>query len=209
MKKLPNILTVFRIILVIPFLVLMLWFNQINDFNVYPILSRSLLASSLGIFILAMLTDFLDGHIARKYNAVSEFGKLWDPLADKIITNAALILLSTANIVPVWITVILILRDMIVDGFRVVLAKNNVSVAANKWGKIKTVIVSIGIIFVMSAFTAINSNSWKITNTEIINIDYKLLFINIFNTPLVIGVILSIVSGVIYAKTGWKYLYKN
>ncbi|MDJ1646740.1 CDP-diacylglycerol--glycerol-3-phosphate 3-phosphatidyltransferase [Mycoplasma phocimorsus] len=209
MKKLPNILTVFRIILVIPFLALMLWFNQINDFKEYPILSRSLLAASLGIFILAMLTDFLDGYIARKYNAVSEFGKLWDPLADKIITNAALILLSTANIVPVWITVILILRDMIVDGFRVVLAKNNVSVAANKWGKIKTVVVSIGIIFVMSAFTAINSNSWKITDTEIINIDYKLLFINIFNTPLIIGVILSIISGAIYAKTGWKYLYKN
>ncbi|MDJ1645625.1 CDP-diacylglycerol--glycerol-3-phosphate 3-phosphatidyltransferase [Mycoplasma sp. M5725] len=209
MKKLPNILTVFRIILVIPFLALMLWFNQINDFKEYPILSRSLLAASLGIFILAMLTDFLDGYIARKYNAVSEFGKLWDPLADKIITNAALILLSTANIVPVWITVILILRDMIVDGFRVVLAKNNVSVAANKWGKIKTVVVSIGIIFVMSAFTAINSNSWKIIDTEIINIDYKFLFINIFNTPLIIGVILSIISGAIYAKTGWKYLYKN
>ncbi|MDJ1647656.1 CDP-diacylglycerol--glycerol-3-phosphate 3-phosphatidyltransferase [Mycoplasma phocimorsus] len=209
MKKLPNILTVFRIILVIPFLALMLWFNQINDFKEYPILSRSLLAASLGIFILAMLTDFLDGYIARKYNAVSEFGKLWDPLADKIITNAALILLSTANIVPVWITVILILRDMIVDGFRVVLAKNNVSVAANKWGKIKTVVVSIGIIFVMSAFTAINSNSWKIIDTEIINIDYKFLFINIFNTPLIIGVILSIISGAIYAKTGWKFLYKN
>ncbi|MDJ1646137.1 CDP-diacylglycerol--glycerol-3-phosphate 3-phosphatidyltransferase [Mycoplasma phocimorsus] len=209
MKKLPNILTVFRIILVIPFLALMLWFNQINDFKEYPILSRSLLAASLGIFIFAMLTDFLDGYIARKYNAVSEFGKLWDPLADKIITNAALILLSTANIVPVWITVILILRDMIVDGFRVVLAKNNVSVAANKWGKIKTVVVSIGIIFVMSAFTAINSNSWKIIDTEIINIDYKFLFINIFNTPLIIGVILSIISGAIYAKTGWKYLYKN
>ena len=209
MKKVPNVLTVFRILFVIPFIVLMLWFNMINDYNEYPILARSLLAASLGIFILAMLTDFLDGYIARKYNVVSEFGKLWDPLADKIITNTALIMLSTANIIPVWITVIFILRDMIVDGFRVVLAKNKASVAANKWGKIKTVVVSIGIIFVMSAFIAINSNSWKISDTEIINIEYKLLFINIFKTPLIIGTVFSIASGIIYAKAGWKFLYKN
>lgn len=125
--NLPNKLTVFRVIL-IPFFVLFL----LLDITAYD------RWFALAIFIIASLTDFLDGHIARKYNLVTNFGKFMDPLADKLLVCAALICLIELERIPSWIVIIIISREFIISGFRLVAADNQVVIAASYWGKFKT-----------------------------------------------------------------------
>ncbi|MDE6621126.1 MAG: CDP-diacylglycerol--glycerol-3-phosphate 3-phosphatidyltransferase [Lachnospiraceae bacterium] len=138
--NLPNKLTVFRVILIIPFVLLMLgshaqwgWFmamfGGIVDYADY---------TALGIFIAASLTDMLDGKIARKYNLVTNFGKFMDPLADKLLVCAAMICLIELDRIPAWIVIIVISREFIISGFRLVAADNRVVIAASYWGKFKT-----------------------------------------------------------------------
>lgn len=138
--NLPNKLTVFRVILIIPFVLVMLgsyarwgWFmavfGGIADYADYI---------ALGIFIIASLTDLLDGRIARKYNLVTNFGKFMDPLADKLLVCAAMICLVEMDRIPAWIVIIIISREFIISGFRLVAADNRVVIAANYWGKFKT-----------------------------------------------------------------------
>ncbi len=138
--NLPNKLTVFRVILIVPFVLVMLgsyarwgWFmavfGGIADYANYI---------ALGIFIIASLTDLLDGRIARKYNLVTNFGKFMDPLADKLLVCAAMICLVEMDRIPAWIVIIIISREFIISGFRLVAADNRVVIAANYWGKFKT-----------------------------------------------------------------------
>ena len=138
--NLPNKLTVFRVILIVPFVLVMLgsyarwgWFmavfGGIADYADYI---------ALGIFIIASLTDLLDGRIARKYNLVTNFGKFMDPLADKLLVCAAMICLVEMDRIPAWIVTIIISREFIISGFRLVAADNRVVIAANYWGKFKT-----------------------------------------------------------------------
>lgn len=138
--NLPNKLTVFRVILIIPFVLLMLgshaqwgWFmavfGGIVDYADYI---------ALVIFIIASLTDMLDGKIARKYNLVTNFGKFMDPLADKLLVCSAMICLIELDRIPAWIVIIIISREFIISGFRLVAADNRVVIAANYWGKFKT-----------------------------------------------------------------------
>lgn len=138
--NLPNKLTVFRVILIVPFVLLLLggslqweWFmavfGGILEYTDYI---------SLGIFIIASLTDLLDGKIARKYNLVTNFGKFMDPLADKLLVCAALICLIELQRIPAWIVIIIISREFIISGFRLVAADNRIVIAANYWGKFKT-----------------------------------------------------------------------
>ncbi len=126
--NLPNKLTVFRVILIVPFVVFML-----TDFaGEYSDLI------ALVIFIIASLTDMLDGKIARKYNLVTNFGKFMDPLADKLLVCAALICLIEMERIPAWIVIIIISREFIISGFRLIASDNNVVIAASYWGKFKT-----------------------------------------------------------------------
>ena len=138
--NLPNKLTVFRVILIVPFVLLMLgssaqwdWFmavfGGIVDYADYI---------ALGIFIIASLTDLLDGKIARRYNLVTNFGKFMDPLADKLLVCSALICLIELDRIPAWIVIIIISREFIISGFRLVAADNRGVIAANYWGKFKT-----------------------------------------------------------------------
>lgn len=138
--NLPNKLTVFRVILIVPFVLLMLgsharwgWFmavaGGIADYADYI---------ALGIFIVASLTDMLDGKIARKYNLVTNFGKFMDPLADKLLVCSAMICLIELGRIPAWIVIIIISREFIISGFRLVAADNRVVIAASYWGKFKT-----------------------------------------------------------------------
>lgn len=129
--NLPNKLTVLRVIL-IPFFVLslMVFGGRIQ-------LLRYLAAS---IFIVASLTDMLDGKIARKYNLVTNFGKFMDPLADKLLVCSAFICFVQFGTVPAWVVVLIIGREFIISGFRLIAADNNIVIAANYWGKIKTVV---------------------------------------------------------------------
>ena len=138
--NLPNKLTVFRVILIVPFVLLMLggyaqwdWFMAI-----FGKIAEYTDNIALVIFIIASLTDLLDGKIARKYNLVTNFGKFMDPLADKLLVCAALICLIELQRIPAWIVIIIISREFIISGFRLVAADNCVVIAASYWGKFKT-----------------------------------------------------------------------
>lgn len=126
--NLPNKLTMFRVIL-IPFFV----FFMLTD---YAGAASNWIA--LGIFIVASLTDLLDGKIARKYNLVTNFGKFMDPLADKLLVCSALICLVELCQIPSWIVIIIIAREFVISGFRLIASDNGVVIAASYWGKFKT-----------------------------------------------------------------------
>lgn len=144
----PNKLTLFRMIMVIPFIALLSisFASKVSpNFNDFSNKSTwSFFAAGI-IFIVAMITDYIDGYLARKNKQVTTFGKLFDPLADKIITTTAMIFLSLMGIIPFYLTIIFVLRDVIVDGLRNLAASKKIDVAASIWGKAKTMIQSIGI----------------------------------------------------------------
>ena len=125
--NLPNKLTTFRVIL-IPFFV----FFLLTDF----VAGSKWIATVL--FCAASITDFLDGKIARKYNLVTNFGKFMDPLADKLLVCSALICLIALDKIPAWIVIVIISREFIISGFRLIAADNGVVIAASYWGKFKT-----------------------------------------------------------------------
>ena len=135
--NLPNKLTVLRVIL-IPFFVVCL----LNGF-VWP---------ATILFILASLTDMLDGKIARKYHLVTNFGKFMDPLADKLLVAAALICFVELGRMPAWIVLIIISREFFISGFRLVAAEGGVVIAAGYWGKLKTAVTMVTIIFMLPDF---------------------------------------------------------
>ena len=125
--NLPNKLTMFRVVL-IPFFVVFLLVD-ITSVDKWI---------ALGIFIVASLTDLLDGKIARKYNLVTNFGKFMDPLADKLLVCAALICLVELERIPAWIVIVIMSREFIISGFRLIASDNGVVIAASYWGKFKT-----------------------------------------------------------------------
>ncbi len=126
--NLPNKLTMLRVIL-IPFFVVFMLADICGDADKWI---------ALGIFIAASLTDLLDGKIARKYNLVTNFGKLMDPLADKLLVSAALICLTAMDRLAAWVVIIIISREFIISGLRQIAADNGVVIAASYWGKYKT-----------------------------------------------------------------------
>ncbi len=138
--NLPNRLTIFRMILVPVFVVFML----VNFGSViWPYIL------SLVIFIVASLTDMLDGRISRKRNLVSNFGKFMDPLADKLLVCSALICLMTLDLAPAWIVIIIIAREFVISGFRLIAAEQQIVIAAGIWGKLKTVFQMAAIILLL------------------------------------------------------------
>ena len=137
--NLPNKLTTFRVIL-IPFFVFFLISPFFDGYGNYI---------ALAIFIIASLTDMADGKIARKYNLVTNFGKFMDPLADKLLVCSALICLIALDKIPAWIVIVIISREFIISGFRLIAAENGIVIAANYWGKFKTVSQMIMIILLL------------------------------------------------------------
>lgn len=134
--NLPNKLTLFRVIL-IPFFVFFLLAPYFEGYGNYI---------AVAIFIVASITDFLDGKIARKYHLVTNFGKFMDPLADKLLVSSALICLVALNKIPAWIVIVIIAREFIISGFRLVAADNGVVIAASYWGKFKTAFQMVTVI---------------------------------------------------------------
>ena len=140
--NLPNKLTIFRVIL-IPFSVVFLLLNPSNQTYRY-------IADA--IFIIASLTDLADGKIARKYNLVTNFGKFMDPLADKLLVCSAMICLVATGQLAAWMVIIIISREFIISGFRLVAADNGVVIAASYWGKFKTTFQMLMIIVLILNF---------------------------------------------------------
>ncbi len=130
--NLPNKLTILRTVLIPFFLVALLCDENYGGFIPYG----NWIA--LVIFGIASLTDMLDGKIARKYNLVTNFGKFMDPLADKLLVSSAMIAFIELDRIPCWIVIIIIAREFIISGFRLVAADNGIVIAAGIWGKIKT-----------------------------------------------------------------------
>ncbi len=143
--NLPNKLTMFRVIL-IPFFVLFMLVD----------ITTADKWIALAIFIVASLTDLLDGKIARKYNLVTNFGKFMDPLADKLLVCSALICLVEMAKLPAWMVIIIIAREFIISGFRLIASDNGVVIAASYWGKFKTTFQMVMICLLIADIEAIS-----------------------------------------------------
>mgnify|MGYP004457382079 FL=1 len=137
--NLPNTLTTIRMILIVPFVMIM---QIAPDGN-----GRF---AALAIFIIASMTDFLDGYIARKNHLVTNFGKFMDPLADKLLVSAAMICLVSMDRLPAWMVIVIISREFAISGFRLIAADNGIVIAASWWGKFKTVSQMIMIILLIA-----------------------------------------------------------
>lgn len=139
--NLPNKLTILRVIMIPFFLVALL---------VEDIPAGKWIAVSL--FVVASLTDMLDGKIARKYNLITNFGKFMDPLADKLLVCSAMVALISLERIPCWVVIVIIAREFIISGFRLVASDNGIVIAASWWGKIKTVVQMLMTIVLLCNF---------------------------------------------------------
>lgn len=173
--NLANKLTLFRVILIPVFLIVLLS-PIISD----PQMRRYI---SVFIFIIASITDTLDGYIARSRNMVTNFGKFMDPLADKLLVSAALVAMVELGDLPAWIVVVIISREFMITGFRLLAVEQNIVIAAGFWGKLKTISQMVMIIVVLL----------KIDNIIFIYLGYILI---------ILSVLFTIISAV-------DYLYKN
>lgn len=168
--NLPNKLTMFRVVLIPVFIVILM-----SGLIAEPA-SRYI---AVVIFCVASFTDYLDGHIARKYNLVTNFGKFMDPLADKLLVSAAMICMIELGMLPAWVVIIIISREFIITGFRLIAAEGGLVIAASWWGKIKTV-------------------------TQMAMIILMLLGVN-----KVIGTILVVLATIFTVVSGVDYIVKN
>ena len=135
----PNKLTLLRVIMIPFFVVFMLadwgtWSDWV----------------ALAIFVVASATDWLDGYLARKYHLVTNFGKFMDPLADKLLVCSAMICLIDLGRIPSWVVIIIIGREFVISGFRLIASDNGIVIAANYWGKFKTVCQMVMIIVLIA-----------------------------------------------------------
>ncbi len=127
---------------------------------------------ALGIFIIASITDYVDGFIARKYNQVSDFGKFLDPLADKLLTIAAMVMFCEWGIVPAWALMIVLTREFAVTGLRLVAVGKGVVIAAGWSGKVKTASTMVGLCILM-AFPSVSWLSWTVTTVIVVTTVYS------------------------------------
>ena len=171
MMNLPNALTVFRV-LAVPFIIALLYF---------PGPTTCALATLL--FLVAILTDLADGFLARKFNQVTNFGKFLDPLADKILIASVLVMLVELNWVSAWVAIIIIVRELLVTGLRAIAADNGHVIAADKYGKMKTIMQSVALVPLIYHF--------PFFGIDVAWIGSALLFV---------AVLLTVYSG-------WNYLY--
>ena len=157
----PNTLTIIRMILIIPFVILLL-----NGADIPAVI----------IFIVASLTDMLVGQIARKYNLVTNFGKFMDPLADKLLVCSALICLVEMERLSAWIVIIIIAREFIISGFRLVASDNGIVIAASYWGKFKTVFQMVMVVVLM---LNIQNNIFQMIGTVLVWISLILTIVSL------------------------------
>ncbi|HLQ84269.1 MAG TPA: CDP-diacylglycerol--glycerol-3-phosphate 3-phosphatidyltransferase [Pseudogracilibacillus sp.] len=187
--NLPNKITISRIFLIPLFLIVLSidfnWGEIAIGNNVLPITQ---LVGSI-IFIIASITDWLDGYIARKYNLITNMGKFLDPLADKLLVSAAFIMLIELQIAPAWIIIVIISREFAITGFRLVASGEGVVLAASSMGKLKTVSQILAVILLM-----LNNFPFSYTN---IPVDIIMLYV---------ALIFTVWSGIDYFIKNWNVM---
>ncbi len=187
--NLPNKLTIIRIILVPIFII----FMSLNTEWTWP------LYVALGIFVVAAITDFLDGMISRKNNLVTKFGKIMDPLADKLLISAGFVMLTGVGVVPAWITAIIIFRDFFVNSLRMFGADKGSDLAAALSGKIKTTFQLVGVVLAILDRAIVTKYGFGSFISNSLNMSMFGLLINVFMTVCIsVAVIATIVSMVQY-----------
>jgi len=169
--NLPNKITIFRVILIPVFLILLM---------VPGIPLGKWIA--IFVFIIASLSDMVDGKIARKYHLVTDFGKFMDPLADKLLVCSALIALIDLDMIPAWAVIIIIAREFTISGFRLVASDNGRVIAASMWGKVKTTVQMITIIYLLVMVAAdLKIKALTIVGNVLIFIEVALTFISLID----------------------------
>lgn len=190
-----NKITISRIIMSVIILILLLVpFEQFNiKFPVWAVGKRVLLDSKYVIagvlFIIASLTDFLDGYIARKYNMVTDFGKMIDAISDKLLTNTVLVVLACNQLISPVIAVVIIARDIVVDSIKMLIGNKGKAVAAIPIAKVKTATLMVGL-----------------TLTFFSNLPFELIPIRVSDYLLIIAAVLSVVSGAKYYVMAKEYI---
>ena len=155
------------------------------------------------IFAVASLTDLLDGKIARKYNLVTTFGKFMDPLADKLLVCSALIALIPLEAIPAWATIIIIAREFIISGFRLVAAEKGVVIAASYWGKVKT---TVQMVMVCVMLVIVNPHGFCVDDIVVFESD---LLAKVYMGLDILAFILMIASVLLTVISLVDYLVKN
>ena len=198
--NLPNKLTISRIFMAILIIIILLGGDYIGDifgFEIPKLFINETIVVDLKyiisgfLFLAASLTDFLDGYIARKYNLVTDFGKLVDAIADKVLVNSVLIILAAQGFIHPIIPVVVILRDSVVNSIKMLAASKGKVVAAIKAGKIKTACLMVGIVL-----------------TLFYNLPFELWNISVGKVLLLIATVLSVTSGIQYYTLN-KHLIKS
>ena len=196
--NLPNKLTITRVILSVFIIVLLLFPFQTAGINLPQLFINEKIVVNIKyiiagvLFVIASLTDFLDGYIARKYNMVTDFGKLMDAIADKMLVNSVLIILSSSGFISPIIPIIVILRDTIVNSIKMIAASKGKVVAAIKSGKLKTVCLMVGV-----------------SLTLFYNLPFELINLRISDFFLFIATVLSIISCIQYYTQNKHLIFDN
>jgi CDP-diacylglycerol--glycerol-3-phosphate 3-phosphatidyltransferase len=196
--NLPNKITLGRIILSILILIIMVFpfYNVGYEFPKYLVMGKVLVDSKYMIcgvlFIIASVTDFIDGRIARSRNMVTDFGKVMDAIADKILVNGVLIIMAVDGVIPVIIPVIIITRDTAVDCVKMIAGSKGNVVAASIWGKIKTMCMMCGISLLFFA-----------------NLPFELINVSLGYYLVIIATLFSIYSGVQYFSANKEFIFSD
>lgn len=196
--NLPNKLTLSRIGLTVIIIIILLFpFESAGIYLPKLFINESLVIEIKylivgALFIIASITDFLDGRIARKYNMITDFGKMIDSIADKVLVNSVLILLAASGFISPVIPVVIIFRDTVVDSIKMIAGNKGNVVAAIKTGKYKTACLMIGI-----------------TLTLFYNLPFELWNIRVSDVLLILACVLAIISGIEYYNMNKKYIFEN
>lgn len=195
--NLPNKITLVRLILVPTFIIVYLFPYQMCGITIptYDILSTELSLLDIVlflIFMIASITDFLDGYLARKYELVTTFGKFIDPIADKLIVNTTLLLLASSNMISIIVPIIMISRDIIVDAIRLVASQKQVVLAASLLGKAKTMTQMIAICLLLLR-----------------NVGFEALGIPMAQIMITIATVISLISGIEYFMKNKQYILES
>lgn len=194
----PNKLTMFRIFLTIVIIIILLCPLSAMGIELKPIFINESLVVDIRyliagiLFIIASLTDFVDGYIARKYNLVTDFGKMMDAIADKILVNAILIILCAQGFIHPIIPVVVILRDTVVDSIKMIAGSKGNVVAASKLGKVKTASMMVGLVL-----------------TLFYNLPFELWNLRIADFLIILAAILSVISGIQYYAVNRHLLFDD